>query len=114
MTDALLAATFPVFKLDGTVSGDLARDLVRLEVDETTAGLKHLKASFIAVGPGSGAAEQLVHLDGSDLDFGKRLEVSVGAPGEERIVFKGLVSAIELEHAEGDQPFVSVFADGIC
>ena len=111
MTDALLAATFPVFKLDGTVSGDLARDLVRLEVDETTAGLKHLKATFIAVGPGSGATEQLIHLDGSDLDFGKRLEVSVGAPGEERIVFKGVVSAIELEHAEGDQPFVSVFAE---
>jgi len=112
MTDALLAATFPVFKIDGTVKGDLARDVVRLEVEETTEGLKRLKATFIAVGPsGSSTVEAQLHLDGSDLDFGKGLEVSIGAPGEERIVFTGLISGIELEHTEGDEPVVTAFAE---
>jgi uncharacterized protein len=50
-------------------------------------------------------------VDGSDLDFGKKIEVSVGAPGEERIVFDGLISGIELEHSEGDEPLVTAFAE---
>jgi phage protein D len=111
MTDALLAATFPVFKLDGAVAGELARDVVRLEVDETTEGLRRLQATFTAVGPVAGVTEELIHLDGSDLDFGKRLEVSIGAPGEERIVFRGVISAIELVHVEGRPAEVSVFAE---
>lgn len=112
MTDALLAATFPVFKLDGGVVGGLARDLVRLEVEEATDGLRTLTATFQAVGmSGSGTEEPLLHLDGSDLDFGKKLEVSIGAPGEERAIFSGLISGIELEHSEGDMPVVTAFAE---
>src|SRR5438046_7850464 len=92
MTDALLAATFPVFKVDGSVVGGLARDVVRLEVEEGTDGLRTLTATFQAIGlSGSGDVEPLLHLDGSDLDFGKRLEVSIGAPGDERVIFKGLI-----------------------
>lgn len=112
MTESLLAATFPVFKLDGAVVGGLARDCLRLEVEEATDGLRRLIAVFQAVGmSGAGETEPLLHLDGSDLDFGKTLEVSIGAPGDERTIFHGLISAIELEHGEGDMPVVTAFAE---
>jgi phage protein D len=112
MTEPLLSSTFPVFKVDGSVVGDLARDLLRLEVEEGTDGLRTLTATFQAVGlGGSGDVEPLLHLDGSDLDFGKKLEVSIGAPGDERIIFSGLISGIELEHAGGDMPVVTAFAE---
>lgn len=112
MTEQLLASTFPVFKLDDSVVGTLARDILRLEIDESTDGLRTATAVFMGVAlAGSGAVEPLVHLDGSDLDFGKKLEISIGAPGNERIVFTGLISAVEVEHTEGDVPVVTAFAE---
>jgi phage protein D len=114
MTDALLSSTAPVFKVEGNVVGELARDLLRLEIDDSTDGLKRLRATLVAVGatPSTGSdGEALLHVDGSDLDFGKRLEVSIGAPGDERIVFSGLVSGIELDFSETDEPVVTAFAE---
>ena len=111
MTD-LLTATFPVYKLDGSVVGDLARDTLRLEIDDSIEGLRTAKAVFMGVAlAGTGVVEPLVHLDGSDLDFGKTLEISIGPPGTERIVFTGLISAVEVEHTEGDVPVVTAYAE---
>ena len=89
MTDEpLLKATVAVFKVDGEVRGDLSRDLVRLEVEEDTAGLRTMSARFLAFGPhGSEPEERLLYLDGDPFDFGKRIEVSLGSPEEERVVF---------------------------
>jgi uncharacterized protein len=112
MTESLLVSTAPVFKIDGETRGELARDLLRLEIDEDTAGMKRLTARFIAQGPASGQeSETLLYLDGRTLDFGKALEVSVGPTGDERTVFKGTMSAITVEFREGVEPHVSVAAE---
>jgi phage protein D len=112
MTEELYRATFPVFKVDGEVKGELARDITRLEIDETTEGLKTLTARFIAFGAARGEnAERVLYLDGRVLDFGKALEVSLGAPSEARTVFKGAVSAIEASYLETREPEVVVFAE---
>src|SRR5512144_1660908 len=42
MTEPVLFSAAPVFQVDGQVKGDIARDLLRLEVEETTAGLRTL------------------------------------------------------------------------
>lgn len=112
MTDSLYSSSAPVFKVDGQVEGSLARDLLRLEVEETTAGLKTLSARFLAVGPRAGAqAEELQYLDGAVLDFGKKLEVSLGPTGNERIVFTGTVSGLEARFDEGAEPEVVALAE---
>jgi phage protein D len=111
MTDRF-ASVAPVFKVDGTVKGELARDLIRLEIEEDTGGLRTLTARFTAQGPQPGAVqEQLLYLDGAILDFGKPLEVSIGAPGEARTVFKGLLSGLEADFREGAEPEVVAFAE---
>lgn len=111
MTD-LFAATAPVFKVDGTVRGEFARDVSRLEIEEATDGLKSLSLRLIAMGPqGNAPEEQQLYLDGSLIDFGKSLEVSIGPGDAARIVFKGLVSAIEAGFAEGSEPHVTVYAE---
>ena len=38
MTESLFTATVPVFKVDGQVHGELARDLLRLEIAEDSTG----------------------------------------------------------------------------
>jgi uncharacterized protein len=111
VTELVFASSAPVFKLGGQTDGALARDLLRLEVEHSLAGLKTLSAHFLAVGPGSGTSEQLLHLDGSDLDFGKEIEVSLGPPGDERIVFKGVISALEADFDEGRAPRVVALAE---
>ncbi len=112
MTDPLYASSAPVFKVDGTVRGELARDLLRLDVAEDTAGLRTLSVHLVGVGAvGGQAEEQLLYLDGSILDFGRRLEVSIGPPGTERIVFRGRISALETDLEEGRLPRVVVLAE---
>lgn len=112
MTSTLIHSTAPVFKVDGTVKGTLARDCSSLEIEEATDGLRTLRLRLVAMGPQSGSSEEeLLYLDGADVDFGKSLEVSIGPPDDERIIFKGLISAIEVEFAARDDPHVMVFAE---
>ena len=112
MTEGLLVSTAPVFEIDGEVRGEPARDLIRLEIEETTAGLKTLQARFIAVGatPG-GQVEDLLYLDGAIFDFGKKLSVSLGSTSEARVVFQGFVSGLEVNFEESTPPEVVVFAE---
>lgn len=112
MTELLLASTAPVFKVDGVTHGELARDLIRLEVEEDTAGLKRMQVRFLAQGPAPGAAsEELLYLDGAIFDFGKRVEVSIGVTSEARTIFDGTVSGMEVNFEETVPPEVVIFAE---
>lgn len=112
MTDLLLYSSAPVFLVEGDLKGELARDLVRLEVEEDTAGLKRLSARFTAVGPAAGVStERLQYLDGAAFDFGQRMDVSIGPARGERTIFQGFVSGMEVEYHEGRPPEVCVFAE---
>ena len=110
MTELLRSAA-PVFTVGGDVKAELARDLTRLEIEETTAGLKTLCARFLAIGPRGSAEEDLLYLDGQIFDFGKTLDVSIGPDPDARTVFKGLISGIEAAFTEGAEPEVIVFAE---
>lgn len=112
MTEPLLVSTAPVFEVEGEVEGDLATDLVRLEVDESTSGLKTLTAVLLAQGKRRGAREQgLRYLDGDILDFGKELAVSIGPADTARTIFKGHISAFEARWRAGEPPQVVFLAE---
>jgi phage protein D len=106
------ASTAPVLSVGGRRRPELARDLVRLDVEEDVEGMcratVHLLAAAATARPSGDVVE---HLAGDDLDFGARLQVSLGPPGTERIVFTGAVSALEVQFAEGDVPTVVAFAE---
>ena len=102
----------PVFTVRGRTAGQLERDLLRLDIKEGTFGLRTLVAHFLAIGPRSdGSAESLSYLDGSVLDFGSAITVTLGPVGGERQVFRGTVSGLEVSFAEGEVPYVTVFAE---
>jgi phage protein D len=111
VTELLYASHAPAFEVDGELQRSLARDLLRLEVEETTEGLKTLRARLVNVGPRAGEDEGLLYLDGDVLDFGKELVVSLGPEGEERIVFKGRISALEAVFVESSEPELWVYAE---
>jgi phage protein D len=114
MPEKLLISSAPVFELDGEVNAELGLALQRLEVRETTEGLKTLTARFIAYGPKPGSPhEQLLYLDGQTFDFGKELSVSIGPGAGARNVFRGFISGIEGDFAMMGQrePHVVVFAE---
>jgi len=101
----------PVFRVGGQPVG-LARDAIRIEVCETTEGLKTLSLWLLAQGPKPGAEQaDLLYLDGQTLDFGKTVEVAVGSGPDARTIFKGEISAIEANLVEGQDPEVRVFAE---
>lgn len=112
MTEALLVAASPVFRVDGTVRGEMARDVLRLEVAETVEGLRTLELVLLAVGPETPEpGEGLLYLDGALVDFGSELAVSLGPAGADARVFDGRVSALEVEFREGAEPAVTVRAE---
>jgi uncharacterized protein len=112
MTEPLFASVAPVFKVEGGVIGELARDIVNLEVEEDTGGMKRLRARFLAQGPQPGAdVEQTLYLDGRILDFGKQLQVSIGATEQARTIFDGVISGMEAAFREGQEPEVDIFAE---
>lgn len=108
----ILSASSPVVSIDGNRQADLGRDLVRLDVEESTEGLRtlglHLVGNPNGPQPGTDVVE---HLDGRILDFGKRIEVSLGPPGNEKVVFTGVISALEVSFEEGDVAHVTVRAE---
>jgi len=110
--EATLAATSPVFTVDGELVRDLARDCVHLEVAEDVAGLRTLEARFLATGAGAtGPQAQLMHVDGDTVDLGRSLVVALGPEVAQRVVFDGAVSALELLLGDGDPPVVAVHAE---
>jgi phage protein D len=112
MTEELLNYAGPIFKLEGQANGEMARDILRLEIEETTAGLKTLSVRLVAQGPPeNGGDQQLLYLDGSVIDFGKKLSVVLGAPPAAHTVFTGWISAIEADFKEGGDPEVVLFAE---
>jgi phage protein D len=112
MTEKLLSSVAPVFKVEGEVKGELARDLSRLEIEEATDGMKTMTLVLIAEGPrGSSTEEKQLYLDGDPIDFGKTIEVSIGPAENERIIFKGAISAIEAQYIDGADPHVAVYAE---
>jgi phage protein D len=112
MPEELYTSTAPTFKVDGPLKGELARDLLRLDVEEDTEGLKTMRAHFLALGPANqGTEEQPLYLDGAIVDFGKSIEVTIGPPSNRKVIFKGTISGLELSQEEGQMPNVTVFAE---
>ena len=106
------ATASPVFTVDGTRQGDLARDLVRLDVEESAEGLRRLTAHLLGNAPRVESSNDVVeYLDGKVIDFGKKLQVALGPTGTEKIVFTGVVSALQVDFAEGDAPTIVVYAE---
>jgi phage protein D len=112
MTEELLNYAGPIFEIEDEANGELARDILRLEVEETTTGLKTLSARFVAQGPPKGGGDQqLLYLDGSAIDFGKKVSIVLGAAPAAHTVFTGWISAIEADFKEGGSPEVVLFAE---
>lgn len=114
MTEELYFTSSPVFEIEGRVYGELARDIVHLQVEEGTGGLKTFRARLVAFGPATetgGETETLLYLDGRILDFGKRITVALGPPDAQRIIFEGYISALEVSFEEGETPEVIFHAE---
>jgi len=102
----------PEIQVDQQAQPDLTRDLILMQVEEDIDGLKRLHAVLVGTGPREGQAnEQLNWLDGSVLDFGKEIAISMGAGAGRGEVFKGKLSALELTMDQGRAPEVSLMAE---
>jgi phage protein D len=112
MVTELLTSNAPIFSIDGERQGSLARDLIRLEIAEDCCGMKQLAARFTAWGPISQASDEgELYFDGSTFDFGKEIEVTLGAASNAHKAFKGVISAIEAAYCEGREPQIVIFAE---
>lgn len=108
MTETTPAIATPVFRVQGDLAPDLARDCVRLETAEGTEGLRTLQAHVVTDSDASGPTR---HLDGREVDLGQRIQVSLGPDEQQRHVFDGTVSGIEVEFRDGSAPVVIFYAE---
>ena len=113
MTDvALLATNSPVVRVNGTTVADLARDAIRVEIEDAIGAIRslrlHLHPLFPREGSGTSAVE---YLDGTPLDFGASIDVTLGPNGDQQRLFEGSISALQVSYEDGDTPHVSVYAE---
>lgn len=113
MTETALYTTHaPAISVGGTERGELARDLLRLDIEESTEGLRTMVCRLHAIGPTSNAGDgDLQYLDGSVIDFGSAITVDFGPPGDTHKIFDGTVSAIELCLEDGGSAHVAIYAE---
>ncbi|MDD9205849.1 contractile injection system protein, VgrG/Pvc8 family [Georgenia sp. 10Sc9-8] len=113
MTEAPTEVAAPVFTVDGELVRVLARDCRRLEIHEGVEGLRTLELTLRAVGAGDPGPPggRLRHLDGSTVDLGRTLTVAIGPDTNQRRVFDGAVSALELVIPDGEPQAVVVLAE---
>lgn len=108
----LQAETRPAIAVASQVQPQLTRDLVRLNVRHDVDGMACLEMTLTAVGPREGEPQEtLLWVDGQVLDFGRELEVTIGASQGRASVFNGRISAIELDMSQGRAPEVIVRAE---
>lgn len=112
MTEPLFAPAGPVCTVDGEPVPSLARDCVRLEIEEGLGGLRTLRMHLFATGAGAtGPPDRMIWLDGAALDFGKKLVVELGPDGGQQRAFDGTISALEAVFGDGQPPLVVVYAE---
>jgi phage protein D len=74
--------------------------------------MKRLCLRLGAKGPlGGKPEEEIRYLNGSILDFGKRLQVAIGPRTSARTVFDGFISGLEICLREAEEPEVVTFAE---
>ena len=102
----------PIFRVNDNTQGSLHNDVQWIAVEEDTHGLKTLRATFVAQSSAELARDQPVtYLDGGPIDFGKTIDVEIGAGSRARTIFSGVVSAIEVDLAEGKPAMLQLFAE---
>jgi phage protein D len=112
MTEPMFTMDGAVFSIDGDRVPSMAKDCVRLEIEEGVEGLRTLRVHMFATGNGAtGPPDRMIYLDGGAVDFGKQLTVSLGPDGYQRRVFDGAISAIEAVFADGQHPLAVIFAE---
>lgn len=112
MTEPLLTRTAALIKVGGRAVSELTRDMIDLEVRETSAGLKTMRMRLVAEGIDlAGHGTRMLYLDGEPFDFGTDVEVILGSEAEPCIVFQGRVSAICAAFENGREPMVEVLAE---
>ncbi|HET9650873.1 MAG TPA: hypothetical protein VFP36_01720 [Usitatibacter sp.] len=99
-------AARPTFAIDGRDRDALAGGLLGLEIVETVSGLYRCEALFGNWGVADGATGFL-YFDRRTLDFGKSLEVKLGAD----TLFKGRIHALEARFPEGGPPQLAALAE---
>lgn len=112
LDELYLASKAPRFYVDGAHKEELLRDVVRLEVEEDTQGMRRAALLLSAIGPKNGEQnETLLYMDGAVIDFGKKLEIALGPPNAPRTLFTGCISGIEACFEQGRDPQLRVFAE---
>jgi len=100
----------PVILLDGADQPRLADGILSLMVEETTAGLYRCEITVGNWGASGGQVGYL-YLDRDLLDFGKELEVRMGAGEAAGTVFVGIITGLEGRYPQTRPPELTVLAE---
>ena len=105
-----LYAAQPAFQVDGREQPALTTFLQTLLVEETTLGLSRCELTLLNWSS-TGTEPDYLHSDRSVLDFGKRLEISIGAGDAAGAIFKGRITGLEGRFPAGRPPELTVLAE---
>jgi uncharacterized protein len=100
----------PSFMLGGTQQPALSDGLQELLVEDTAAGLSRCEATFANWGP-KGNSVDFLYFDRQLFDFGKPLQITMGAGQASGVVFQGRVMGMEGRYLRSRPPELLVLAE---
>jgi phage protein D len=111
VTDRTILAAKPRIEVGGEPD-EMVRDLLlAISLREAEGGLAAVEARFAGSAVDQVRGLYLSLTDSGVLDLGKEVAVAFGPEHDQRELFRGRISALELEIADGDQPHFLVHAE---
>jgi phage protein D len=110
--EARILGAQPIFRVDGQRQPALDDAIIDLEVADDTDGMTRLEARFENWGtPPGGGAPGLMFFDGGAIGLAKKLEVSIGPEGADRVVFSGRVTSMGGRFGSARVPELTILAE---
>jgi len=109
-TTSLLYSARPGLRLDGAEQPELEAGLMALVVEEDSDGMARCEATFGNWGTIRGTMG-FPYFDRTLLEFGKRIEISIGSDAAAARVFEGRITALEGRFPKSRPPEILVLAE---
>jgi uncharacterized protein len=103
----------PVIEVDGQINDMVQNLLVGMDMTATDQGMSSLELTFINSATVEGRGNDLAfeYSDNNLLSIGKSIKVSAGEHSNQEEIFRGAITALEMQMGDTTEPRLMVFAE---
>jgi phage protein D len=111
LSQSVIYSARPTVRIAGAADLRITELIMAMRMDEHEGGMSSLEMRFSNLAPTTDGGAELAFSAGSSLKLGADIAVYAGDATQPREIFRGLVTAMELEYKIGSGPELTVLAE---